>query len=116
MRCRQLAAELAPPLLILESTFDSLRGVARAHYGFLSFVVAEGKLDSLTAIGQYDGPLLQSHGDADRVIPIELGRALFEAAPGEKSFFLVPGGSHNQPQPEAWYRELSAALEKLSQE
>ncbi len=106
----QLAAELAPPLLVLESTFDSLRNVARAHYGFLAFAVPAGKLDSSATIGEYHGPLLQSHGDADRIIPIESGRALYEAAPGQKSFFLVPGGGHNQPQPAEWYQKLKDAI------
>ena len=35
------------------------------------------------------------HGDRDRVIRIELGRALFDAAPEPKQLVVVPGGGHN---------------------
>ena len=37
----QLAAELNPPALILESTFNFLRAVAAEHYAFLSWVFME---------------------------------------------------------------------------
>jgi fermentation-respiration switch protein FrsA (DUF1100 family) len=35
------------------------------------------------------------HGDRDEVIPFDLGRKLFDAAPEPKSFWAVNGGHHN---------------------
>ena len=107
----QLAAELNPPALILESTFNSLQAMAEEHYALLSWVVPATKLDSETAITAYSGPLLQSHGDADNIIPLALGEALFAAAPGAKQFILIPGADHNHPQPNSYYRTLAGFLE-----
>ena len=70
----QLAAESAPRALILQSTFSSLKDVADVHYPRLSWLVPPTKLDSAAQIGRFHGPLLQSHGTADRTIPISLGR------------------------------------------
>ncbi len=56
--------------LILESTFTSLPDVAAFHYRWLPVRwVMRSRLDSLSQIGQYHGPLLCSHGDADEIIP-----------------------------------------------
>jgi hypothetical protein len=35
------------------------------------------------------------HGDRDEIIPIELGKQLYELAREPKSFYLVPGADHN---------------------
>ena len=82
--------------LILESTFSSLPDVAEWHAAWLlpEWNMTQ-RLNSLEKIKRYHGPLLQSHGDADKLIPISLGRELFEAALGPKRFVVVPGASHN---------------------
>ena len=82
--------------LILESTFSSLPDVAESHAAWL---LPEWNmtqlLNSVEKIKNYSGPLLQSHGDADRLIPLSLGKDLFAAAPGSKEFIVVPKASHN---------------------
>jgi fermentation-respiration switch protein FrsA (DUF1100 family) len=35
------------------------------------------------------------HGDRDEVIPLELGRQVFEAAKPPKSFYVIKGADHN---------------------
>ncbi|MDZ4855041.1 MAG: alpha/beta hydrolase, partial [Nitrospirota bacterium] len=35
------------------------------------------------------------HGDKDDIIPIELGRQVFEAAKPPKSFYVIEGADHN---------------------
>jgi fermentation-respiration switch protein FrsA (DUF1100 family) len=55
------------------------------------------RLDSLSRIRSYRGPLLQAHGDADQVVPYTLGVKLFEAANEPKRFVAVPSGGHNDP-------------------
>ncbi len=91
----QLAAESAPRGLVLQSTFSSLRDVAEVHYPMLAWVVPTAKLNSTTAIADYRGPLLQSHGQVDQTIPIKSGQKLFEAAKGPKKFVLLQGVDHN---------------------
>jgi hypothetical protein len=52
------------------------------------------------------------HGSADRLIPPELGRKLYERARDPKRFVLVEGGSHHNTNAVglAQYRESVAEL------
>ena len=100
--------------LVLASTFTSLPDVGAHHLPWLPtrFLMSQ-RLDSLSKIQHYNGPLLQSHGNADRVIPFEQGMQLFEAAPGPKRFVPIPGGDHNDPQTEEYRQALDEYLNSL---
>ena len=108
-----LAAEAEPRGLIVESTFTSLRDVAQKHYSRLAFVVPQDTLNNVAKIAQYDGPLLYSHGTADRVVPISLGEQLFEAAVGPKTFHRLPGLDHNTRGTPDYYRMLQQFVAQL---
>ena len=82
----QLAAEKAPRGLILESTFSSMREVAGVHYPQLAWIVPRDKLDSVTAIGKYTGPLLQCHGTADFVVPSSWEKGCSERRTNRRRF------------------------------
>ncbi len=109
----QLAAESAPRGLILQSTFSSMRDVADFHYPKLSWLVPATKLDSTTAIARYRGPLLQSHGDADRTIPFALGEKLFRAANQPKSFVRVAQADHNDWLTHQYLVQLNQFIDNL---
>lgn len=109
----QLAVEAAPRGLILENTFSSLKDAAAYHLPQLAWLVPTNKLNSAARITAYKGPLLQSHGDADRTIPYALGRKLFEAANEPKWFVTIPGGDHNDRQSGEYYRRLNRFLDTL---
>ena len=108
-----LASEEPPRGLILESTFSSFRDIAAEHYPALAWLVPRKKLDSASAIAQYRGPLLLSHGDADRTVPYALGEKLFDAAHEPKQFVRVAGGDHNDPQPSEYYQQLDQFIGNL---
>jgi fermentation-respiration switch protein FrsA (DUF1100 family) len=109
-----LAAEGGARALILESTFSSLTDVAAHYYPWLPVRrMMRTRFDSAAKIGSYHGPLLQTHGDADTIIPLPFGRRLFEAAPGPKQFITFPGLDHNDPQPEHYYDRLRDFLDAL---
>jgi uncharacterized protein len=99
--------------LILENTFSSLKDVATYHYPKLAWLVPADKLNSVSRIGRYKGPLLQCHGDADRTIPYALGLKLFEAAPGAKQFVRIARGDHNDPQSADYLRQLDRFIGEL---
>jgi uncharacterized protein len=109
----QLAGELPPRGLVVESSFASLREVADHHFSKLSWLVPRDELNSAATLARYQGPLLVSHGDADRTIPPAHGQKLFEAAGGQKQFFNIAGGDHNDPQPDDYYRRLNRFLDEL---
>jgi fermentation-respiration switch protein FrsA (DUF1100 family) len=49
------------------------------------------------------------HSPADEIVPYELGRALYDAAPAPKRFYEIEGASHN----ETWYVGGEAYLDAL---
>ncbi len=111
----QLAADPGARGLILERTFTSLPDVAACHYPWLPVRwLMHNRFDSLAQIGAYRGPLLQSHGTADEVVPFEQGQRLFEAAAASpKQFVAMPDVTHNGPNDEDYYTELQRFLDRL---
>ena len=108
-----LAAKDGAKALVLASTFTSMPEVAKQHVRLLpTGLMMTQRLDSLTKIQNYSGPLLQSHGLDDQLIPIEIGRKLYAAAPGKKRFIEVEGG-HNAPQSPEYREALDELLESL---
>ncbi len=109
-----LAAELGARALVLESTFTSIPDMAGSCYPWLpARWLVRTQLDSLGKIGSYRGPLLQSHGDADTIVPYSLGRRLFDAANEPKEFLTLSGLDHNIPQPPSYYDRLAEFLDGL---
>lgn len=110
-----LAASDGARALILISTFTSLPDLARHHMPLVAASVRmTNRLDSLGKIGDYSGPLLQCHGDADELIPIEHALELFGAAPGPRQFVTVPGGGHNDPLSEEFHESFDQLLDSLA--
>ena len=100
--------------LMVEGTFTSVPDVFRTMaWGWLPigpFITQ--RFDSLERIARLRVPLLVVHGSEDRLISPDLGRALYERAPGPKRFVLVEGGSHHNTNAVAQdaYREAVADL------
>jgi pimeloyl-ACP methyl ester carboxylesterase len=65
-----------------------------SYQSWLRYGVPPGRLAPVEAIRQYRGPVLIIGGGADRSTPPDETRALYDAAPGPKSFWLVPGVGH----------------------
>jgi pimeloyl-ACP methyl ester carboxylesterase len=96
--------------LILESTFTRLPDVAAQTFrpaGTLTELTGQ-RMDSLARIGEIRVPLLMLHGEADRTVPYTLGRRLFDAAPGPKTFVAVEGGRHSDLHDQAAERYQTA--------
>jgi fermentation-respiration switch protein FrsA (DUF1100 family) len=109
-----LAAKDGARGLILENTFTSLSDVGSYHYPWLPVkLVMRGDLDSIAKIGQYHGPLLQLHGDADSIVPFELGKRLFDVANEPKRLAAIAGGDHNDLRSSTAYREIDRFLAEL---
>lgn len=108
-----LTRSVAPRALILESTFSSFKDIAAVAAPSLAWLVPKEKLNSLSALAAYSGPLLQSHGNRDQTIPFALGKKLFDAAAGPKKFMVIDGGGHNGHQGWEYYAELNRFIEAL---
>jgi fermentation-respiration switch protein FrsA (DUF1100 family) len=89
-----------PDALILESGFPDARTLLRAYpvLAFLS-LFSTYRFATTEHLRRVQAPVLVVHGDADRVVPFENGRALFAAIEGPKEFFTIQGGDHNDRAP-----------------
>lgn len=91
-------------LLIAESTFASYRDIAQDKFaGFILTWPLQWPLallfpDAISPVKVVDQlppiSLLVIHGDADQIIPLKHGKALFEAAREPKEFWKIEGGHH----------------------
>ena len=90
-----LALEAPPRGLILLSTFTSVRDMGRVHYPIIPTSLVPDAYPTLRRIRELECPVLVMHGDRDDIVPVEQGRALFEAAPEPKRLHLFPGAGHN---------------------
>ncbi|MFO7907257.1 MAG: alpha/beta hydrolase [Pirellulaceae bacterium] len=101
--------------MILERTFTRLTDVAARHYWWLPVrLLMRNRFDSLSRISAYHGPLLQSHGTEDEIVPLSLGKALFEAAGSrDKQFVTMPKVTHNGPSSKEYHAELNRFLKRL---
>jgi fermentation-respiration switch protein FrsA (DUF1100 family) len=89
----ELASRHAPGALIVESTFTSLVDVARRHYPLLPVdLLCVHRYESDARVGRIRCPKLFLHGTEDQLVPIALGRALYDAASAPKTFIETPGG------------------------
>jgi len=90
-----MAAQRDVAALILEAPFTSVTEVAQYHYSFMpAAALVRDRFDSLARIGDVRAPILVLHGERDRVVPVSFGRALFDAAPEPKEFWVAPEGEH----------------------
>jgi fermentation-respiration switch protein FrsA (DUF1100 family) len=89
-----LAARRPCAGLILEAPFTSAGDVADTVAPFLGPLLIRS-FNSLPKIRWIRVPKLFLQGDRDEVVPLRLGRKLFAAAQGPKTFWLVPGAGHN---------------------
>ena len=109
-----LAANDGARGLVLLSTFTALPDVAKAHMRwFPAWSMMTMRLHSLEKIKNYHGELLICHGDEDEVVPYQQGQRLFAAASEPKQFVTIPGGKHNDPQPELVHVALDRFLNRL---
>lgn len=81
--------------VILDAPYTSIAEVGAMHYPWLPVrLLMRDRYDSITVIGNIRAPLLVLHGDADLVIPVEMGRRLYAAAPEPKTLAIIPGAGH----------------------
>ncbi|WP_299349913.1 alpha/beta hydrolase [uncultured Shimia sp.] len=92
-----LPEDARPQAVILEAPFTSIPALAEQHYpgtGELAEKI-ENTWRSFERAEALTMPLLILHGTRDDLIPIDMGRQIFAAAPSkEKDFHTVKGAGH----------------------
>lgn len=102
LAAEQSAAGTPPGGLVLRATFSSLADAAAYHYRWLPVRwLLVDRYPAVERMPQVTCPILHLHGLRDSIIPIELGRKLFDAAPPQsasgipKRFVELPASDHN---------------------
>ena len=91
----ELAAEIRPGGLILESTISSARDVANAVFPILSrLIFLRYDFNTASHVRRVVVPVLVLHSPDDEIIPFHLGEKVFQAANEPKSFMKMRG-DHN---------------------
>lgn len=91
----QLATEVTPAGIILESAFASVPSMAQTLYPvFPARLLVRDRFDNVAKAPRFTAPLLVIHSRDDSIIPYAQGRMVFEAAREPKVFFEMIG-DHN---------------------
>ena len=82
--------------IILESAFTSTDDVMRLYFRFLPpLPPGTVKYDTISLIGNVTAPKLIIHGKHDEIIPVWMGKRVYEAASPPKELYLLELASHN---------------------
>jgi alpha-beta hydrolase superfamily lysophospholipase len=101
-----IAAELArsmapeqPAALVLQSPFTSAQAMAARMLvppvPALWALISRVHYDTRRIVSELDAPVWVSHGTRDVVIPVRMGRSVFEAARRKGDLLIVGGAGHN---------------------
>ncbi|MEM7434481.1 MAG: alpha/beta hydrolase [Myxococcota bacterium] len=106
----QLASEVKPGAVVLESTFTSVPDLAREQFGVLPVGrLLKHRFVTRELVGTWDSPTLVAHGSADSIIPVSHGRQLAELFPAT-TYIEAPGVDHNDALFEGEYADRYVAF------
>jgi fermentation-respiration switch protein FrsA (DUF1100 family) len=92
----QLANSHPPDALILEAPYKSITDLAAKQMPIFPIrLILDQRWSTLETIESIDVPLLVLHGEQDQLIPVDHGKAVFNASPSKKKILkIVKTGGH----------------------
>ena len=113
----QVALDRPARGLILDAPFTSLVEIGESRYPLLPvrWLLAH-RYETIRVIGGVRMPLLVVHGEADRIVPVEMGRRVFAAAiaaPEPKRLVVLPGAGHGNHMRFGSFEAIVAFVEEL---
>ncbi len=100
--------------LVLEAPFTSLADIGALAYPYLPVrLLAREGYRSAAKIGRVRALVVIVHGEADRTVPVAMGRAMLKAAPEPKFGLFLPGLGHNNLGDSSAPAQILAILEDL---
>ncbi len=109
--------------LVIEAPFPSITALAKHNYPYLPEAlfnrVLKARFDSQLAMQSLRVPLMVIHGDQDSIVPIKMGKALYESADVPKYFYSVDGADHNDTYIIAgvdYFEQIRSFIEKMPTE
>lgn len=84
--------------LILDAPYTSIVDIGQSRYPYLPVdLLLTQRYETIKVIGELRTPLLVVHGEADRIVPVEMGRTIFAAAKQAaepRRLVTLPGAGH----------------------
>ncbi|MDR4493361.1 MAG: alpha/beta hydrolase [Nitrospirales bacterium] len=92
----EVAVKRAAAGLILEGTFPAIQSMADHHYlGLPAHWFVNVEFNLADKVAKLTMPVLVMHGEQDSIVPVSLGRQVFDAAREPKRWYGVAGAEHN---------------------
>jgi hypothetical protein len=91
----RLAAEHPVAAVLLEAPYTSITDMARLRFPFAptGWLLLD-RFESSRIISGVRAPVLVMHGARDRIVPVTMGRTLYEAAAPPKELWIAPEAGH----------------------
>jgi fermentation-respiration switch protein FrsA (DUF1100 family) len=113
----ELAAAEEPRTLILQSPFTSARAMAARMFlpGLTLFwsAVSRVHFDTIARVRQVHCPVWVAHGSRDMIVPVRMGREVYEAAAVKGELLVIDAAAHNDVPDaggDAYWNWLAAAV------
>jgi uncharacterized protein len=91
----QVAREKKVAGVILDSPYTSILELASQYYPWLPVsLLLKDRYESIRYIRDVHAPIFILHGQADDIVPVDMGRRLYAAANQPKEIRTIPGGGH----------------------
>lgn len=101
--------------LMVEGSFSSIQAMSDHHYfGLPTRWLMDVDFNLAKKVRALQVPLLVIHGEEDSIVPMALGRQVFEAAHEPKRWYAVSGAGHNDVPfvgGESYYREMDLFIQ-----
>lgn len=112
---RLVAAGTPPESILLDRTFDSVANVGADLFWFLPVQwLVKNRFDSVEALEDYRGNVVQIHGRPDRIVPMKNGKALHESLVTKAKVWIeIPDMRHNDRISLQSLKRLRAELDRL---
>lgn len=112
----QVAATRPAAGLVLDAPYTSIVDVGARAYLFLpARLLMRDRYETMRVIGAIRAPLLVIHGDRDEVIPVDMGRQVFAAAPEPKEIVILKGAGHDNHHDFGSFEAVQAWIARLRQ-
>ena len=110
----QVAVEKPARGLILDSPFTSIVDRAAEVYPWLPVgLLLSDRYETREHIRNVKVPLFILHGEADMVVPVAMGRALFALANEPKEIVTLPGAGHGDHYKFGSFEAINAWIDRL---
>lgn len=110
----QVAADREVGGLVLDAPYTTIVDVAALAYPYLPVrPFMFDRYESVKYLPRVKAPLLVLHGEADRVIPVEMGRAIYAAANAPKEIATFPRADHSDHHLYGSYDEMFRWIDAL---